>query len=179
MKTILNFSEFNEIKFGSVHNKTILILNKDTIYTYITIPSTVDFIFHSHGMEFTTADSNKSSIFNIFSNTLTSLKTKVSNLSKRKLILQGLGFKADAVTTNGVKSVSLKLGYSHPIELSLPSFVKHVKVKKDVLLFEASDNILLGNLVNRIYNFKKADSYKAKGFSYPYINKKLKIIKKK
>ncbi len=176
MKTIcIYFSEFEKIKFGFIQQQRVLIVQKKNSFpTYITIPNTVTFKLFPDKVEFNSI--KNLSIFLLFSKFVAQLKNTFSPLIKKKLILQGLGFKIDNSEAN---FISLKLGYSHSIRVSIPSFIKQVKISKNVLLLESSDQILLGDFVSKLYNLRKVDSYKEKGFSYPYTVRKLKIIKKK
>lgn len=176
MKTIcIYFSEFEKIKFGFIQQQRILIIQKKNSFpTYITIPSTVTFKLFPDKIEFNPITNVP--IFMLFSKFVTQLRNTFSPLVKKKLILQGLGFKID---NSEAGFISLKLGYSHSVRVSIPNFIKQVKISKNVLLLESSDQILLGNFINKLYNLRKVDSYKEKGFSYPYTVRKLKIIKKK
>ena len=63
--------------------------------------------------------------------------------------------------------------------LNVPDFIKNIKIKKNTILLESSDKILLGDYIKKIHELKKSDIYKGKGFSFQYENKKLKTIKKK
>lgn len=89
---------------------------------------------------------------------------------KKKISLNGLGYKCFILETK----LAFKLNLSHSLEVEIPNFITRITQKKNVFLFEANDKILLGNFVEKIYNLRPSDVYKAKGFS---LDSKLKIIK--
>ena len=176
MKTIINFSEFDQVKLGHLNNKTVLILNKQGSSFYLPIPDELKYNVSDIAIEIL-SDSNKNlSLFNTFTNLLTQIKSN-SGLSKKKIILKGLGFRSTFEDSN--KVLSFKLGYSHMSNLNVPDFIKNIKIKKNTILLESSDKILLGDYIKKIHELKKSDIYKGKGFSFQYENKKLKTIKKK
>ena len=80
---------------------------------------------------------------------------------KKKLILKGLGFRCNV--NEKLKSVEFKLGFSHLLNLSIPENVK-MTVRKSYINIESTNNILLGNFINKIISLKRPDSYKGKGF---------------
>lgn len=115
------------------------------------------------------------SIFNIFEKTINDIKNGVLSSAKKKILLKGLGFRS----TFESNTLTFKLGYSHLNTLQVPEYIKNVKIKKNTILLESSDKILLGDYMRKIHQLKESDIYKGKGFSYKYDTKKLKIIKKK
>jgi ribosomal protein L6P/L9E len=176
MKTIINFSDFDQVKLGHINNQTVVILNKENSSFYLSIPKLLKYTILDSSIEVTFDSNEHLSLFNTFTNLLTQIKSN-STQSKKKIILKGLGFRSTFEDLN--KSLSFKLGYSHMSNLNVPDFIKNIKIKKNTLLLEASDKILLGDYVKRIHELKKSDIYKGKGFSFQYENKKLKTIKKK
>ena len=92
-------------------------------------------------------------------------------------MLKGLGFRSTFDST--LSALTFKLGYSHLNTLNVPDYITNVKIKKNTILLESTDKILLGDYMRKIHQLKESDIYKGKGFSYKYDTKKLKIIKKK
>ncbi len=115
-------------------------------------------------------------VFNTFSQNFSRLVSQTTFFYKKKLILKGLGFRLSLENNN---VIVFKLGFSHLVNLPVPSFITNVKIKKNVLLLEASDNALLGNFIKQIESLKPCDSYKEKGFCLPNVKKTFKPIKKK
>lgn len=179
MNILINFADFETIEVATVTNKKILSLTKKNYSMYFFIPSFFTYSVVDEGVYLTCTmgDSKSLSIFNTFKNVFASFLTNTQVLIKNKLLLKGLGFRFSFDEKN--KNIAFKLGYSHLINLPVPPYIKQVKTKKNIILLEASDKILLGDYLENVYRLRKSDSYKGKGFSYPYDNKKLKIIKKK
>ncbi|GAB4304524.1 MAG: 50S ribosomal protein L6 [Myxococcota bacterium] len=86
--------------------------------------------------------------------------TGVSEGYSRKLEIHGTGYRAEI---SGNK-ISLNLGYSHPVEYTLPDGVKadYDKVKNSILL-NSHDKELLGFVASKIRGFRPPEPYKQKG----------------
>jgi len=92
---------------------------------------------------------------------------------EKKLIIQGLGYKA---YTEG-ETLVLNVGYSHPVKLSLPKEIK-VSVEKNIISVSGIDKELVGQFAAKIRNLKRADPYKEKGIKYIDEKIKRKVAKK-
>jgi ribosomal protein L6P/L9E len=115
-------------------------------------------------------------VFNTFSQNISRLVNQTTFFYKKKLFLKGLGFK---VTLENNKIIVFKLGFSHLVNMPVPSFITNIKIKKNLLLLESLDNALLGNFIKQVESLKPCDSYKEKGFCRPNVKKTFKPIKKK
>jgi large subunit ribosomal protein L6 len=80
---------------------------------------------------------------------------------EKKLIIEGIGFKASLV---GDKLV-LDLGFSHSIEMLIPKDIK-VSVEKNIITVFGIDKEKVGELAARIRANKKTEPYKGKGIRY-------------
>lgn len=179
MKVIINFSDFDKVQMGCVNQKTFLTLTKTNNSYYLVIPSCLNYSVLENSIEVSCASNSETtfSVFNIFKNTFFNIKDNSQNCAKQKILLKGLGFRSTFDDVS--KTMSFKLGYSHLNTLDVPEYIKTVKIKKNMILLEASDKVLLGDYIRKIYLLRKSDAYKGKGFSHQYNNKKLKVIKKK
>ena len=82
----------------------------------------------------------------------------------------GVGYKAELKG----KSILFSLGYSHPIEFSLPDGVsaKIEKVAKQITQYQTTitltgiDKQLLGQTAANMHSLRKPDAYKGKGVRY-------------
>jgi ribosomal protein L6P/L9E len=92
------------------------------------------------------------------------------NSFKKKIYLNGLGYKCQILENK----LSFKLNLSHNLEIDIPKYITKVSQKKNVILFEAKDKVMLGNFLDLIYRLRPSDIYKNKGFS---LDSKLKILK--
>lgn len=89
---------------------------------------------------------------------------------KKKIYLNGLGYKCQILENKLI----FKLNLSHNLELNIPEYITKVTQKKNILLFESQDKIMLGNFVNNVYHLRPSDAYKGKGFS---LDSKVKVLK--
>jgi large subunit ribosomal protein L6 len=100
----------------------------------------------------------------------------------KDLDLVGIGYKVEAKP----KSVTLSLGYSHPIEFPLPPGIS-AKVEKQsrsiqnyvaTITISGLDRQLVGQVAADIRSLRKPDSYKGKGLRYASEAIRLKVGKK-
>lgn len=80
---------------------------------------------------------------------------------ERKLEINGVGYKAEIKGTK----VVLSLGYSHPIEYTLPEGIS-AKIDKNVLVLSGIDRQALGAASAKIRSFRPPEPYKGKGIKY-------------
>jgi len=81
---------------------------------------------------------------------------------KKNLEIQGVGFKAQA---QGQKLI-LNLGFSHPIEFTVPDNVKVKTPKPTEIEIEGVDKAAVGEIAAKIREFKPPEPYKGKGIRY-------------
>lgn len=100
----------------------------------------------------------------------------------KDLDLVGIGYKVDVKP----RSVTLSLGYSHPIEFPIPHGIT-VKVEKRsrsiqnyvaTITISGSDKQLVGQVAADIRSLRKPDAYKGKGLRYASEVVRLKVGKK-
>jgi large subunit ribosomal protein L6 len=80
---------------------------------------------------------------------------------EKKLIIEGIGYRAQIEGTNLV----LNLGLSHPIKKEVPTGLK-VKVEKNVISVFGPDKEMVGQFSAEVRFFKKPEPYKGKGIRY-------------
>lgn len=161
--------------FRKTASNSILTIVSNNQNFFFKIPKTVFFTLEKEKqiVFFVTKKENIKDLFSF--KTLLISNNNVKNSFKKKLELNGLGFKF----LNTDATVDLKLGYSHLVSLPRPKVVNKISIKKKRVTLESNDKIKLGNFANLIYKLRKYDSYKGKGFSFVNVKKKLKEIKKK
>ncbi|MCJ1412109.1 hypothetical protein MMC19_006201 [Ptychographa xylographoides] len=87
------------------------------------------------------------------------------------LRLVGVGYRASVESTattvkpeyEGQKFVSLKVGYSHPIELGLPPGVKASSPQPTRILLQGADKEVVNQFAAEIRMWRKPEPYKGKG----------------
>ena len=86
----------------------------------------------------------------------------VSEGFQKKLELQGVGYRAKAQG----KSLNLTLGYSHPIDYTLPEGVTAETPSQTEILVSGADKQLVGQVAAEIREFRPPEPYKGKGVRY-------------
>jgi large subunit ribosomal protein L6 len=80
----------------------------------------------------------------------------------KKLEIQGVGFKA---AVQG-KVVNLSLGYSHPINYTIPDQIKVTVEENTKLTIEGPDKHLVGKVASELRAYYPPEPYKGKGVRY-------------
>lgn len=79
----------------------------------------------------------------------------------KKLILEGIGFKADVVGT----TLKMALGFSHPVNVEIPAGLT-VTAEKGIITVTGADKEAVGQFAAEVRALKKPEPYKGKGFRY-------------
>ena len=80
---------------------------------------------------------------------------------EKQFEINGVGYRVDIDGAN----LNLKLGYSHPIILSVPEGID-VKVEKNIITINGISKEKVGQFAANIRALKKVEPYKGKGFRY-------------
>lgn len=81
---------------------------------------------------------------------------------KKVLLIEGVGYKANVAGDN----LTLNVGYSGPVEFSVPSEVKASVEGNNKIVLESIDKELLGLIAAKIRQVRKPEPYKGKGIRY-------------
>jgi large subunit ribosomal protein L6 len=94
----------------------------------------------------------------------------VSKGFTKKLEMNGVGYRA---SLKG-QSLELVLGYSHPINYSIPENIKITVDKQNNIEVSGPDKQMVGQTAAEIRSFRAPEPYKGKGIKYAgeYINRK-------
>lgn len=85
----------------------------------------------------------------------------VNTLFEKKLIIEGVGYKADA---QGSK-LNMALGYSHPVNLDIPAGLT-VKTEKGSMTISGINKELVGAFAATVRSHREPEPYKGKGIRY-------------
>lgn len=99
----------------------------------------------------------------------------VSTGFERKLSLVGVGFRANAQG----KTLNLTLGYSHPVNYTLPEGVTAETPSQTEILLKSANKQLLGQVAAEVRAFRPPEPYKGKGVRYSDEQVRRKEAKKK
>lgn len=80
----------------------------------------------------------------------------------KKLEIQGVGFKA---AVQG-KTVNMTLGYSHPINYTIPDQIKVTVEENTKITIEGPDRHMVGQVASELRSFYPPEPYKGKGVRY-------------
>ena len=99
----------------------------------------------------------------------------VSEGFQRKLLLQGVGYRAKAQGN----VLNITVGYSHPIDYEMPAGVSAETPTQTEIVLSSTDKQLLGQVAADIRDFRRPEPYKGKGIRYADENVYRKEAKKK
>ena len=88
--------------------------------------------------------------------------TGVATGFERRLQLIGVGYRAAAKG----QTLSLTLGFSHPVEYALPQGVSVETPSQTDIVLKSADKQLLGQVAAEIRSFRPPEPYKGKGVRY-------------
>lgn len=89
---------------------------------------------------------------------------------EKKLILNGVGYRAKA----SGKTLNMSLGFSHPVDYSLPEGVTVETPSQTEVVLKSADKQLLGQVASEVRAFRPPEPYKGKGVRYAdeYVRRK-------
>ena len=99
----------------------------------------------------------------------------VSQGYEKKLQLVGVGYRAAAQG----KKLNLSLGFSHPVEFSIPEGITVETPTQTDIIIKGSDKQLVGLCAAKIRGYRPPEPYKGKGVRYSTEKVELKEAKKK
>ena len=86
----------------------------------------------------------------------------VSDGFVKKLEINGVGFKAAVAG----KAITMSLGYSHPINYSIPDQIKVTVEENTKITIEGPDKQLVGKVASELRSYYPPEPYKGKGVKY-------------
>ncbi|HEY4511426.1 MAG TPA: 50S ribosomal protein L6 [Candidatus Paceibacterota bacterium] len=100
-------------------------------------------------------------LWGTYSSHIANMIEGVNKAFEKKLIVEGIGFKADVKG----KDLVMSLGFSHPVKLAIPEGLK-VTTEKNTITASGMDIEKVGQFVARVRAQKKPEPYKGKGIRY-------------
>jgi len=174
MEKIINVSEFKKIAILKLKSKVYLVIEDKC---FVELPNYIVPSKNNNFLKFIVQENNLTKAHVGFFNLLSNLKLILTSSFRSKLLLKGLGYKC--IVDKESKKLSLKVGFSHSVDIALPRDIKSVFVSKENIVVESKDKISLGNFIHKLYIIKPTNAYKEKGFILGNTKVKLKEIKKK
>ncbi|MET0906953.1 MAG: 50S ribosomal protein L6, partial [Tardiphaga sp.] len=90
------------------------------------------------------------------------LITGVSDGFTKKLLINGVGYRADAKG----RVLNLKLGYSHDVNIDVPEGIEVKTPDNTTVEISGTDKQKVGQLAAEIRQWRKPEPYKGKGIKY-------------
>lgn len=106
-------------------------------------------------------EKSQRSLWGLYRRLVGNMVTGVTTGFSRQLEINGVGYRA-AVSGN---TITLQLGYSHPVVYNLREGLK-ATVDKNVITITGSDKQLVGQTAAEIRLLRKPEPYKGKGIKY-------------
>lgn len=171
------FLAHNDFFVYDLSEVKLLVSSTNLGYRYLTLPVFVTLSRNSSGITLVLDDSVEMSVRSSIEFKIEKWLKSVAKFRRNKLILKGLGYKANLLL--GKSLLNLKLGYSHVLALQIPVDRIRVKVFKNVITVKGYDLIEIGNFARKIRRLRAPDAYKGKGVWLKNERKTLKELRKK
>ncbi len=110
-----------------------------------------------------------------FRSLVNNMVTGVSQGFEKKLILQGVGYRAKA----SGKTLNLSLGFSHPVDYQLPEGITAETPSQTEIVIKGLDKQQVGQVAAEIRGYRPPEPYKGKGVRYADEHVRRKEAKKK
>jgi large subunit ribosomal protein L6 len=120
-------------------------------------------------------DKQANALAGTFRALVNNMVTGVSVGFEKKLILQGVGYRAK---TSG-NTLNLTLGFSHPVDYELPAGVTAETPSQTEVVIKGIDKQQVGQVAAEIRGYRPPEPYKGKGVRYADENVRRKEAKKK
>lgn len=122
-----------------------------------------------------TGDKKDNALAGTFRALVNNMVTGVSVGFEKKLVLQGVGYRAKAAG----KTLNLSLGFSHPVDYELPEGVTAETPSQTEVVIKGIDKQVVGQVAAEIRGYRPPEPYKGKGVRYADENVRRKEAKKK
>lgn len=109
-----------------------------------------------------TSSKKKIALQGLFRSLVSNMVTGVSEGYEKKLILSGIGYRAE---TKG-SSLVLSVGYSNPVNFSIPEGVQAQVENNTQISITGIDKELIGQVAANIRDVRPPEPYKGKGIMY-------------
>ncbi len=93
---------------------------------------------------------------------INNMVTGVSQGFEKKLLLQGVGYRAQVQG----KKLNLTLGFSHPVHYDIPTGIEIETPSQTEIIVKGADKQLVGQVASEIRAYRPPEPYKGKGIRY-------------
>ncbi len=100
-------------------------------------------------------------LWGTYSSHITNMVEGVNKGYTNRLVVEGIGFKADITPVE----IVFKVGFSHPVKVSIPKNLK-VTSDKGIIVINGIDKELVTSFASSLKAIKKPEPYKGKGIRF-------------
>ena len=122
----------------------------------------VDIVNEDNQLKLKAKNKNSVALAGTFRSLVNNMVIGVSKGYEKKLTLIGVGYRAKVQG----KLLNLIVGYSHPIDYSLPEGVTAETPSQTEIVIKGADKQLVGQVAAEIREFRPPEPYKGKGIRY-------------
>ncbi|MCP3876340.1 MAG: 50S ribosomal protein L6 [Desulfobacteraceae bacterium] len=108
------------------------------------------------------SNKKKVALQGLFRSLISNMVTGVTTGYEKKLVLSGIGYRAEAKG----KSLVLNVGYSNPVDFPLPDGIQANVEKNTQITLSGIDKEVLGQAAANIRDLRPPEPYKGKGIMY-------------
>lgn len=109
-----------------------------------------------------TSDKQKVALQGLYRSLISNMVTGVSSGYEKKLLLSGIGYRAEAKGN----SLTLNVGYSNPVNFTIPEGVSVTVENNTQVILTGIDKEILGQVAANIRDIRPPEPYKGKGIMY-------------
>lgn len=133
-------------------------------YLSVTLHDSVDVKNENNVLTFSPKDDKKSSmaVTGTIRSVVSNIFTGITEGFEKKLVLVGVGYRAQAQG----KKLSLSLGFSHPIDYTVPEGIEVEAVSATEITVRGCSKQQVGQVCAEIRAFRPPEPYKGKGVKY-------------
>lgn len=123
----------------------------------------INIVIDASGVTLTLAQNNlqAKALWGTYASHIKNMIAGVNKVYEKKLIVEGIGYKADVKGAN----LALALGFSHPLTVPIPSDLQ-VKSEKNTVTISGIDCEKVGQFAAQVRSLKKPEPYLGKGIRY-------------
>jgi ribosomal protein L6P/L9E len=170
-------SEERRFFICEVSGKRAAVLSCNLSYQYFILPNYVSVCLKNNGFVLSCDYNVEAEAKSEFLICMIGWIKESSKFFRSKLLLKGLGYKANVSDNQG--ELNLKLGYSRIRTVLIPTTRIKIKTSKTMITVQGHNLSDVGNFAQRIRRLRQPDLYKGKGIWFQNESITLKEIKKK
>lgn len=130
---------------------------------FLNVDPRIEVVKDENGVKLSLKEENieTRALWGTFASHINNMMEGVTKGYTKRLVIDGIGFKADVKPTE----IVLSLGFSHTIKVNIPQGIKVVS-EKNTLVISGIDKEKVGQFAASVRELRKPEPYKGKGIRY-------------